>query len=189
VTSSWDEAPLPGVSVVVKGSKQGTTTDAEGNFKLLAPQESNLVISYIGFSTEEVAVKSQESLKISLKEDVSSLSEVVVSGYSEKKATDENAMLKPQPEGGYADFRNYLRKNLRYPQEAKEKKVEGTVRVEFMVDAEGKLSDFKIKKGLGYGCDQEAIRLIQEGPSWQPATFNNAPVERKFNVFVPFKLK
>jgi TonB family protein len=62
------------------------------------------------------------------------------------------------------------------------------VRVEFTVKADGQLSDFKIKKGLGYGCDEEAIRLIKEGPAWKPAVYQGKKVERKITVYVPFKL-
>lgn len=190
VMYSGDESPLAGVNVTVKGTNQGTVTDAEGNFRLLAPTESSLVFNYIGFATEEVQIKGQEALKISLKDDVSALSEVVVSGYgTSDKTTSDAVLVKPQPAKGFPDYKAYLRNNLKYPETALQNKIEGNVRVEFVVEANGALSDFKIKKGLGYGCDEEAIRLVKEGPAWKPATRNDEPVRRKFNVIVPFKLK
>ncbi|WP_426489758.1 SusC/RagA family TonB-linked outer membrane protein [Hymenobacter sp. 102] len=74
--------PLPGVTIIVKGTTLGTTTDADGRFSLNAPENSTLVISYVGFTRREVPVTGATStLTISLAEDTRALSEVVVVGY------------------------------------------------------------------------------------------------------------
>ncbi|SNC61524.1 TonB-linked outer membrane protein, SusC/RagA family [Hymenobacter gelipurpurascens] len=74
--------PLPGVTVIVKGTTIGTTTDADGRFSLNAPEGSTLVISYVGFSRKEVAVSGATSnVSVTLVEDSRALSEVVVVGY------------------------------------------------------------------------------------------------------------
>jgi len=190
VISKDFEVPLPGVTVTVKGSTQGTTTDEEGKFKLLVPLQSSLVFNYIGYTTEESVIKNQEPLKISLSEDVRALNEVAVVGYgAEKKSLEDAVFTKPLPVKGYSDFRTYMRSNLRYPEAARKNKIEGNVRVEFWVNADSTLSDFTIRKSLGYGCDEEAIRLIKEGPAWKPGLQNNAPARQRFIVIVPFKLK
>ena len=61
-----DGTVLPGVSVVIKGTTKGTNTDADGNFRISVPTNARLVFSYVGFTSQEVAVGNQTSLKISL---------------------------------------------------------------------------------------------------------------------------
>lgn len=79
VTSGDDGSPLPGVSVIVKGSTIGTTSDAAGRYTINVPDENSvLVVSFIGFATQEVTVGSQTTIDITLQEDATQLSEVVV---------------------------------------------------------------------------------------------------------------
>lgn len=72
----------------------------------------------------------------------------------------------PAPRGGFDKLENYIQKNLRYPKAAKDANIEGKVVVEFLIQTNGSLSDFKIVESLGYGCDEEAIRLLKEGSKW-----------------------
>ena len=65
VVSGSDNEPLPGVNVVVKGTTNGGITDLDGNFTLSVPADATLSVTYIGFKSQEVAVKGQRSLKIS----------------------------------------------------------------------------------------------------------------------------
>jgi TonB-linked SusC/RagA family outer membrane protein len=88
VTSVKDSQGIPGASVVVKGTTTGTTTDPNGEFSLEAPSDATLVISYIGFTAEEVPVAGNSRLEIGLVEDIQSLSEVVVTGYGELRRVD-----------------------------------------------------------------------------------------------------
>ena len=77
--------PLPGVSVKAKGSNVGTVTDVDGKFTINVPENSNiLVISFIGFTTQEISIEGRSSLNISLSEDVSQLDEVVIVGYGKQ---------------------------------------------------------------------------------------------------------
>lgn len=78
ITNMADSSPLPGVSVVVKGSTVGTATDAEGNYTLQASSKAVLIVSYIGFKTIETATNGKTILNIEMTEDVGSLSELVV---------------------------------------------------------------------------------------------------------------
>ncbi len=81
-----DEGPLPGANVVVKGSTTGTTTDNEGKFSLKIPSENTtLIISSIGFLTEEVTVGNRSTLDLTMKSDVKSLAEVVVTAFGVEK--------------------------------------------------------------------------------------------------------
>lgn len=81
--------PLPGVTVMVKGTKNGTTTDAEGKFTLSdVPDNGVLEISYSGYTSQEVPVNGRNSISIDLQQTVSSLDEVVVTGYGTSKKKD-----------------------------------------------------------------------------------------------------
>jgi len=81
--------PLPGVNVSVKGTTRGTVTDLEGNFSLSVQDESEvLVISFVGYSPVEIPVLNQSQLKVTLKEEVRKLDEVVVIGYGVQKKAD-----------------------------------------------------------------------------------------------------
>lgn len=77
------------------------------------------------------------------------------------------------------DLPAYLHKNLRYPSEAKQKKIEGRVIVKFFVDENGKVGDVIIVRGIGGGCDQEAERVVKLMPRWKPG-MQNAKVVRAY---------
>lgn len=79
VTSSTDDAPLPGVSVLVKGTSTGTSTDADGKFTLSVPNDDAvLVFSFIGFTTQEIRLGNQTTVDIVMRDDATQLNEVVV---------------------------------------------------------------------------------------------------------------
>ncbi|MVM30944.1 SusC/RagA family TonB-linked outer membrane protein [Spirosoma sp. HMF4905] len=82
------EEPLPGVSVVLKGTTQGTTTDANGKFSLDVAEGAVLIFSFIGYQTTEVAVNGRSSLSIQLQPDQKTLDEVVVVGYGTQRKSD-----------------------------------------------------------------------------------------------------
>ncbi|UOQ69785.1 SusC/RagA family TonB-linked outer membrane protein [Hymenobacter volaticus] len=82
-------AGLPGVTVVVKGTTQGTSTGPDGSFSLLAPENSTLVFSFVGFARQEVAVQgATSSLRVTLAEDAKALNEVVVIGYGTQQKAE-----------------------------------------------------------------------------------------------------
>lgn len=77
--------PLPGVSVVVKGTTTGTTTDIDGRYSINASNTATLEFSYIGMNKQEIKVNGRSTINIILKEDVANLDEVVVVGYGTQK--------------------------------------------------------------------------------------------------------
>lgn len=87
VLSGDDNSPIPGVNVLEKGTSNGTVTDAEGNYRISVGSNATLVFSFVGYSSQEMAVGTQTSVNITLASDITSLSEVVVVGYGtqEKK--------------------------------------------------------------------------------------------------------
>ena len=83
VVDSSDGSPLPGVSVLIKGTKIGTTSDSEGKFNIAVSGESSvLVFSFVGFASKEVKIGKKDSLVVKLQADVAMLQEVVVTGYA-----------------------------------------------------------------------------------------------------------
>ncbi len=83
-----DGGGLPGVSVLVKGTTNGTATDVDGRFKLTAPDNGTLVVSFIGYVTQEIPIAGKATIDVKMATDVETLSEIVVVGYGEqKKAT------------------------------------------------------------------------------------------------------
>lgn len=94
VVSGTDNEPLPGVNVIVKGNTStGTITDFNGTFTLSAPADAILSISYIGFKSQEIAVKGHKDIKIVLQEDSETLDEVVVVGYGVQKKSVVTASI------------------------------------------------------------------------------------------------
>ena len=192
VVGADDGLGIPQVSVLRKGTTEGTSTNLDGEFTLpnVAPN-SNLIFRYLGYVTQEVRVDTLRTLKVSLEPDASALGEVVVLGYGEAKNKEliTSSISRARPRDGYPEFNQYLNENLKYPEEARSENIRGRVVLEFTVQANGALSDFDIIKGLGYGCDEEAIRLIDEGPQWLPKTEgeNNTPVSSKVRIRIRFK--
>jgi TonB-linked SusC/RagA family outer membrane protein len=82
--------PLPGVSVRIKNSTNGTTSNVDGMYQIKAPQNGILVISYLGFSTQEVPINGKSKIDITLIEDIAKLDEVVVIGYGTVKRKNLN---------------------------------------------------------------------------------------------------
>jgi TonB family protein len=118
------------------------------------------------------------------------LSEVVVTGYSTTASSDdfEDEFEMAAPEEGRKAFNEYLKNQLQYPQAAIENKIEGKVTVQFFVETNGQLTDFKVVKGIGYGCDEELIRLIKQGPKWTPSLKNGISVRERVKVRLRFVL-
>ena len=93
VVGANDNAPLPGVSILVKGTSTGTTTDANGSYKLNAPANAVLVFSFVGYSPKEITVGNQSVVDVSLELDNRQLNEVVVVGYGTVKKSDLTGSL------------------------------------------------------------------------------------------------
>ncbi len=94
IVSGDDQTPIPGVSIVVKGTRSGTNSDADGKFKIDVENENSiLVFSAVGFVTQEVRVGSQSALNITLASDMKALSEVVVVGYGSQRKSQTTGAI------------------------------------------------------------------------------------------------
>ena len=86
------------------------------------------------------------------------------------------------------DVLHFLSRNLRYPASAAEQGVEGKVFVYFVVEANGVLSNFKVLRGIGAGCDEEALRVVRLLPPWQAGTLNGVEVRSSYVLPITFIL-
>jgi len=93
-----------------------------------------------------------------------------------------------EPHGGWDGFKRYLMKNLNYPSTARRQQVEGKVYVSFVVSPQGEITQIKVIKGIGFGCDQEAIRVVERLPDWSPARRGGRPVAVRMVLPIVFKL-
>lgn len=178
--------PLPGVKVTVRGSQQGTLTDIDGNYQLNAlPADATLHFSFIGYEPVETPVDNRQEVNVSMEANVSALSEVVVITDDRSEVT-ELSYERARPIIGMKAYSDYLRENLQYPEQAKAVGHSGNVVLKVVVSPSGDLSEITVKRSLGYGCDEEAIRLVREGPVWEPARQSGNPVESTVRVRVKF---
>ncbi len=92
------------------------------------------------------------------------------------------------PGGEKARIR-YLMGNINYPTMARESGIQGTVFVTFVVERDGSVTDVKVTRGIGGGCDEEAVRVIRGMPKWIPGRQRNKPVRVQFNLPVRFTLQ
>ena len=94
----------------------------------------------------------------------------------------------PEFPGGLDAFARYLSKNIRYPAVARENNTQGRVIVSFVCEKDGSLTDVKVARGIGDGCDEEAVRVIKASPHWKPGIQNGRPVRVAYSVPINFTL-
>jgi len=100
------------------------------------------------------------------------------------------ALVEQMPEfpGGYAAFAKYLQRNLRYPHSASENGIMGRVFVNFIVEKDGSLTDITVSKGIGFGCDEEAVRVLKKSPKWSAGIQNKQKVRVMFTIPIVFSM-
>lgn len=192
ILSEEDDEAIPGVNITVKGRGIGTISDIDGKYSINLPDDTvvTLVFSYIGLISEERMVNDLEAIDVIMESSNSTLNEVVVvaRGLERNNKKSEYSYSPPEPVGGNAEFKNYIKGNIRYPTSGLEEKINGTVRIKFTVEQDGKISNMEIEKSMGEDFDNEAIRLLTEGPAWEPANENNASVVKDVTVKIRFRL-
>ncbi len=96
--------------------------------------------------------------------------------------------LAPEFHGGQAALGKYLGSRLRYPAGARQNKIQGKVYIGFIVEKSGNLTDFKVVRGIGGGCDEEAIRVLKSSPAWRPGMANGKAVRTSYVLPITFML-
>lgn len=94
----------------------------------------------------------------------------------------------PQYPGGMQKFYDFIGATLRYPPMAADNNIEGAVLVSFTIEKDGTLTEPKVDRKLGYGTDEEALRVLRMSKRWNPGMQNGKPVRVKYNIPIKFKL-
>ncbi|HAS43588.1 MAG TPA: energy transducer TonB [Microscillaceae bacterium] len=98
---------------------------------------------------------------------------------------EEQAM----PQGGLKKFYKYIADNLNYPSQARRMGVEGRVFLQFVVEKDGSITDIKVLKGIGSGCDEEAVKVLKGAPRWKPGKQRGKAVRVRRSIPIMFKLQ
>lgn len=180
-----DGNPLPGVNVLIKGTTAGTISDIEGHYAIPRIEDGILNYSFIGMESVDIQVGDRDTIDVELESDVQALSEVVVVGYGSQD--DEIGFVGAEPVGGMKAYKDYLEAEMNYPSEAISKEVEGKVILKVTILASGEIGAIEVRRSLGFGCNEEATRLVKEGPEWQPAQRDGEPIETEVRIKVVFE--
>lgn len=93
-----------------------------------------------------------------------------------------------RPRDGMNEFYRIIAKEMKYPAQARRLGIQGVVIVEFIIEEDGSITNAKIVKGIGGGCDEEVLRIISIAPKWKPGTRSGKPVKQRMVVPITFKL-
>ena len=193
IISDEDNKPIPGASVIVKGTHNGAITDTGGNFSIAAEEARNrlLVASFVGMESKEFKALQDSGIEIKLHPAISALNEIVVVGYGAKgneaeKEYEATGYTPPQPVNGRASFDKYIQNQMRRPDTvtAGQRVV---VVLNFIVDVSGRIDSLKVIRSPGNIFSDEAIRLIKEGPPWKPAEQNEKAISDEVRIRIVFK--
>jgi periplasmic protein TonB len=137
----------------------------------------------------------KEDIKIEIDVEVTTdtkVDEIVVAPVVEEKEDVDQIFLVVEesatPKGGMSAFYKYVQDKMKYPAQARRMGIEGKVFVEFVINRDGSITDVKAIKGIGAGCDEEAVRVVQAAPAWNPGKQRGKPVRQRYVVPIIFKL-
>ena len=196
--------PLPGVTVVIKGSMLGVATDAEGRFEIVSPEGKTLVFTYVGRKTQEVAFDAGTTdIKVVMPVEDVELNPLVAADVESilNQAADSTKdevvsvwqdeffkVVEDMPQFTDGNIFDYLAQHVRYPEEAEKNGIGGMVYVQFVIDTTGKVVEPKVIKSVSPELDAEALRVVSEMPAWKPGMQRGKPVRVSFTLPVIFKL-
>jgi protein TonB len=115
-----------------------------------------------------------------------------VPGHGQTDSIFSYAESMPAFVGGQDSMYAFISRNIHYPLHARENGIEGVVIAQFMVDTFGNIAEIKILRGIGGGCDEEVIRLLElmnEQHKWIPGMYEGAPVPVSFTLPITFRLE
>ncbi|WP_321997460.1 TonB-dependent receptor [Draconibacterium orientale] len=157
VSDAGNGEPLPGVTIVVKGTTQGTITDFDGNFSLNVEEGQTIVLSYIGYTPQEVVISASNLLNVKLEQSTENLDEVVVIGYGQVKKEDATGSVTAVR----AD--DFNKGNITSPQDLLVGKASGVV-ITSSGGAPGAGSTIRIRGGSSLNASNDPLIIIDGIP-------------------------
>lgn len=139
---------------------------------------------------EEIEEEIEVDLDVEITEETV-IEDIVFDDAPEEEVADEIFDIvedQPTPPGGMGAFYKYVGKSIKYPNQARRMGIEGRVFVQFIVDKTGQLTNVKAIKGIGAGCDEEAVRILKGAPKWKPGKQRGRPVKVRMILPITFKL-
>ena len=178
---------VPFASITASRNRISTITNQDGYFYLPTPDTSlEATVNAVGFQQNRALLKNYTGDQtVVLKEASSTLDEVVVVGYGQKRkqalAAPTQISSQLEPTEGWTRFNDYIAQNIKVPEELTNDRQKGAVELSFDLSGEGKPTNIKVEKSLCEKCDQEAIRLLKEGPKWKKKKGKKGKVSIKFD--------
>ena len=172
--------PLIGASVVVKGGKERTITDKKGAFSLEVPANAILRCSYQGRESQEV-----------LAADMTNNTHLSLSSKSREMNEQVFTVVEKMPSfpGGEAELLKYIATNIKYPKESQDNGEQGRVICSFIVGRDGSVNNPEVLRGVTPLLNEEAVRVINTMPRWNPGMQRGKAVAVKYTVPITFRLK
>lgn len=172
--------PLIGASVVVKGGKERSITDKKGAFSLEVPANAILRCSYQGRESQEV-----------LAADMTNNTHLSLSSKSREMNEQVFTVVEKMPSfpGGDAELLKYIATNIKYPKESQDNGEQGRVICSFIVGRDGSVNNPEVLRGVTPLLNEEAVRVINTMPRWNPGMQRGKAVAVKYTVPITFRLK
>lgn len=197
------EGGKPLLRAVVEAGNNVSTTDADGQYEINALKGDTLRFYAEVYENANVIVADKSLINVSLKKTPTLvltpksdnvLGMVMVENIAREKEVDNQEVFttveeNPSFPGGVKALFAFVGRNLKYPIAAQEANVSGKVFVKFVVRKDGAVSDIKVLQGIGFGCDEETVRVIAQMPKWNPGKQNGKPVNVYFTMPVNFVIE
>ncbi|WP_158561181.1 M56 family metallopeptidase [Emticicia sp. C21] len=202
VATAKNDKPLEATFVAVSNEDALATTKASKEYEIRAVEGDNMVFRLKSLEPAIITTSKQLPTTLSLakvqpirlQEKPTMGDEVVIAETKPAEKTPDieevftSVEESPTFPGGVKELFKFIGRNLKYPVAAQRAKVSGKVFVKFVVRKDGSISDFNILKGIGFGCDEETIRVISQLPKWSPGRQNGRAVNVHFTMPVNFVL-
>lgn len=184
IADANDTPSLPELAENLRMSLDSQKQDAGNEILLASANNDAIPFNDLSFEVEDDDIPRDVPTAEEVSSNATTNSEQIVDFSKPMFVVDQM----PAYPGGIRAMSRYFRKNFRYPSEAREAGVDGQVFVRFVVEADGSLTGITVFRGLGQGCDEEAIRLVRNMPGWEPGLYQGREVAVYKEIPITFQL-